>query len=853
MAGMDPRRPLLVLCQISDGQRYLNSLTKMNVFELTEVIVPNTFIECGSNKLYCDIRTRFPNVAITSVQRRHFSETVGVDLINRYSSPESLSVMLLLRDKFYALSAAAALIRYVEFTQNVHLAPRSLKIEYQGSEDTMLIDLDTANRLELVMCISRPETNLGNSLLGVVNHCRTKGGTRLLRANILQPYFCTKKIDSESSPIRPPLILTILIDFEILKPFRGFQSCITNFSNVEYLLNLCMHVPQQEGLRAAECQLKYTLLLKTTLEFLPTLISALENTRSEYFRLALQNLKDPRYHLILNKILETVLENAKVVKGSIAAHLHGCFAIKTGVNSLLDIAKKTYCEIVQEIMDHVNKLRENHRLPLRISFSASKGFHIQCSLPRGKRMVNVNELPEEFILVQKSRSGFTSYTANLVALDQRSKHVLDEIKLMTNAYENGFYCCRNVYFVIEDRQSEISLLTDIRENIGCLFTLCEIIAELDVLVSFAQVSSAKNFSKPNFGLHLDLKKSRHPILDCTQNYDNETVPNDVLAKNDQSFTILTGPNQSGKSIYIRQIALLQIMAQIGCFVPAEKATFKLMNRIFSRISFDDSIESNACTLMVEMRDIDYIKRNATSNSLVIIDELCRGTSVEEGTNLAFAICEQMLDTGAFIFFTTHYLFLTKLEEMYSNVINCHFESKLQLLEGGKSVTRFSHTLMRGPTQAECYGLRVAELTSFPRNVWAVANTLTDRLRQNRKSHAEITCLLSMYKLSLRLKEELTRTHSELSCSEIKPIVLRFKKFYLKLIRKPNNVKTRNSKLKKEISRKLKKKDPIPMRRQGITKESIPRVQWLAERIKKKYRKMKKIQAKALRETGANDN
>lgn len=191
------------------------------------------------------------------------------------------------------------------------------------------------------------------------------------------------------------------------------------------------------------------------------------------------------------------------------------------------------------------------------------------------------------------------------------------------------------------------------------------------------------------------------------------------------------------------------------------------------------------------------------------------------------------------------------------------------------MTRFSHTLMRGPTQAECYGLRVAELTSFPRNVWAVANTLTDRLRQNRKvrknstdfirlkhftylfrlfqSHAEITCLLSMYKLSLRLKEELTRTHSELSCSEIKPIVLRFKKFYLKLIRKPNNVKTRNSKLKTEISRKLKKKDPILMRRQGITKKSIPRVQWLAERIKKKYRKMKKIQAKALRETGANDN
>ncbi|KAK6626433.1 hypothetical protein RUM44_008906 [Polyplax serrata] len=826
MAGMDPRRPLLVLCQISDGQRYLNSLTKMNVFELTEVIVPNTFIECGSNKLYCDIRTRFPNVAITSVQRRHFSETVGVDLINRYSSPESLSVMLLLRDKFYALSAAAALIRYVEFTQNVHLAPRSLKIEYQGSEDTMLIDLDTANRLELVMCISRPETNLGNSLLGVVDHCRTKGGTRLLRANILQPYFCLSKIEKRLSCVKE------LVDNPIL--FCSLEGCITNFSNVEYLLNLCMHVPQQEGLRAAECQLKYTLLLKTTLEFLPTLISALENTRSEYFRLVLQNLKDPRYHLILNKILETVLENAKVVKGSIAAHLHGCFAIKTGVNSLLDIAKKTYCEIVQEIMDHVNKLRETHRLPLRISFSASKGFHIQCSLPRGKRMVNVNELPEEFILVQKSRSGFTSYTANLVALDQRSKHVLDEIKLMTNA----------ILF---------QLLTDIRENIGCLFTLCEIIAELDVLVSFAQVSSAKNFAKPNFGLHLDLKKSRHPILDCTQNYDNETVPNDVLAKNDQSFTILTGPNQSGKSIYIRQIALLQIMAQIGCFVPAEKATFKLMNRIFSRISFDDSIESNACTLMVEMRDIDYIKRNASSNSLVIIDELCRGTSVEEGTNLAFAICEQMLDTGAFIFFTTHYLFLTKLEEMYSNVINCHFESKLQLLEGGKSVTRFSHTLMRGPTQAECYGLRVAELTSFPRNVWAVANTLTDRLRQNRKSHAEITCLLSMYKLSLRLKEELTRTHSELSCSEIKPIVLRFKKFYLKLIRKPNNVKTRNSKLKTEISRKLKKKDPILMRRQGITKKSIPRVQWLAERIKKKYRKMKKIQAKALRETGANDN
>ncbi|KAL0275351.1 UNVERIFIED_CONTAM: hypothetical protein PYX00_003220 [Menopon gallinae] len=700
---MDPRRPHLILCQVSDSQRYIHTMTKMNVFSFIEVIIPNTFVEGSSlSKLYIDIRERFPAVTVTSVQRRHFNETTGVDLINQYGSPESASVMVLLRDKFYALSAASALIKYVEFTQNILFAPRSMKVEYQGTEDTMIIDLETANKLELVVNCLKSQSTTDNSLYGVLKHCHTKGGLRLLRANILQPMCSVKRIESRLDCV------TELVKKPLL--FFAIESAVTSFSNIENLLSLCMHEPQQDGLRAAEYQLKYVLLLKTILEQLPTLVTSLEEATSDYFCEVRENLGDVRYGIILNRILESVPENAKSVKGSVSAHLHACFAVKTGINALLDVAKKTYCEIVQEIWDHVNSLREQFGVPLRMSFSAHRGFHIQYTPGPGDKNFNPQNDWKKFSLIQKSKSTFYFYTPELVALDQRSQQVLNEVKLISNV----------IFF---------ELLNDIREHIGCLFNLCEYIAELDVITSFAHISSGQNYVRPKFGDVLNVTESRHPILDVI--HDGKVVPNDIFAEKGRNCVILTGPNQSGKSVYICQVALLQVMAQIGCYVPASSATFRITDRLFSRLGFDDSMETNASTLIAEMRDIEFLRQNITANSLLIIDELCKGTSVDEGTSLAFTICEEFLDSTAFIFLTTHYIFLTKLEEMYFNVTNYYFESEL-VESGGKKTLKFSHKKSRGVTKAEQYGLQIAESTCFPGDVLSKAKEISQQLLLERK-------------------------------------------------------------------------------------------------------------------------
>ncbi|XP_075217932.1 mutS protein homolog 4-like [Lycorma delicatula] len=685
IAVMDIKRPQLILCQISDAQTYTNTLAKINFFNPVEILIPNTFVEKPQSvPLFDLINDCFPDVSLTTVQRRHYNDKVGLSQIQNLCLPEYLSIDLIIKHKFYALAAAAALIKYIEFSQTVLFSKRSIKVEYQGAEDIMTIDMESAKQLELVLCNSGG--GYEQSLLGILNHCSTVSGRRCLRANILQPPY-----NHQVTEMRLNCVTELVEDPNLL---ASLKRELVKFEDVEQLLWLCLQLPNLNVTdKPNEVQMNFILLLKATLVALPNLVDCLKDAKVSYFHDCLVVLRDSRYSNILEIVHKSINEDARVVKGFMASQHQRCFAIKPEVNGLLDVARSTYSNLIEETRNKVIELSKEYNLPLKLSSSNSKGMHIQLSLMQN-RSFSVKDLPPLFIQVNRvSKNLITCTTEDILILNQRMKHALREIQLMSNVIVG-------------------EILHKVREHIGCLYKLCEIIAELDILLSFALVSSSTDFVRPTFGHKMKLIASRHPILDVINR--SRPVGNNVIASKEKNFHIITGPNMGGKSIYIRQVALLQIMAQIGCYVPAESAQFCSIHSLFTRIGFDDSIEHNASTFRLEMWQMKYILQSAAGDhcSLILVDELCRGTCSEEGTAIAWALCQELAALNAFTFFTTHFNFLTQLEYVHSNITNWHFE--VEECEHGRLI--YTHKLLSGANKVSSYGIQLAKQTSLPNSV-----------------------------------------------------------------------------------------------------------------------------------------
>jgi DNA mismatch repair protein MSH4 len=250
--------------------------------------------------------------------------------------------------------------------------------------------------------------------------------------------------------------------------------------------------------------------------------------------------------------------------------------------------------------------------------------------------------------------------------------------------EKGFLECQTLALIqlndrITDSYNEVIMLSDrvvqelldaIRGHIPILFRVCEGIALLDMISAFAQSTTSRDYIRPELGDSVALKAARHPIYDAVteptcshdlgktdsplQMMPQRYVPNDVFANEQHRFQIVTGCNMSGKSTYIRMIALMQIMAQIGCFVPAEYAAFPIIHQLFVRMSTDDSIEANMSTFSIEMREMAFILNNIDHKSIAIIDELGRATSTRDGLAIALAISEALIQSNALIWFATHF-------------------------------------------------------------------------------------------------------------------------------------------------------------------------------------------------------
>lgn len=311
------------------------------------------------------------------------------------------------------------------------------------------------------------------------------------------------------------------------------------------------------------------------------------------------------------------------------------------------------------------------------------------------------------------------------------------------------------------------LIAAVRTNIHPLFKISESLALLDLLASFAHLVTTLTYVQPDISTEaLAIKTGRHPIRERIQK--EKYVPNDVYAtQHHKRFQVVTGCNMSGKSTYIRSIALMTIMAQIGSFIPAEYASFPVMRQLFARVATDDCIEANVSTFASEMREMAFILRNIEPQSLVIVDELGRGTSTTDGLAVAIAISEALIQSKAYVWFVTHFRDLPRILAERAGVYNMHMGVDI---DPDFSRMRMRYRVSDGCEEQKFYGLALAQIVDLPEEVMEIAvaaSKQTNARNDMKQKSLKPLTIAKRRKLAVHMRETITQaTNGELENKEL---------------------------------------------------------------------------------------
>lgn len=342
-------------------------------------------------------------------------------------------------------------------------------------------------------------------------------------------------------------------------------------------------------------------------------------------------------------------------------------------------------------------------------------------------------LPEEFINVYRKKKRTECQTLDLVKLNQKITDAHNEVINMSDQ-------------TIQD------LLREVCTMAAELFRVSEAIAMLDMLASFAQLATSYDYIRPELTARLAIKAGRHPIRERI--HSSKFIPNDAYATPQTRFQIITGCNMSGKSTYTRSLALMTVMAQIGCFVPAQYASFPIVHQLFARIATSDDLDANVSTFAAEMREMAFILRNIQPRGMVLVDELGRGTSTSDGLAIAVALAEALLASHTLVWFATHFHDLARILSERSGVINLHLAANIS--EDVSKMTML-YQIAKGPVPDRRYGLALAKLVDLPPAVLQVAESISetlDQLARQRNCNSRTVAIAKKRRLLLSLREQL---------------------------------------------------------------------------------------------------
>ncbi len=704
--------------QIKDNQNFPLLLDEIARYMPSELIVNSSISDCIEE--INQIKERF-STYITKFNDKFFTcdkETIRL----RFNIVDSNQKQITdLADKELALNSINALIEYVEQTQKTALDHIN-KITMYNISKYMSLDINARRNLEITEKM-RDKSKKG-TLLWVLDKTSTSMGGRLLRRWLNDPLIDVCEINKRLNAVSE-LKDSVMLRGDIIDSLKKVYDIERIAGKMAY----------------GNANARDMITLKNSLERLPELKQILSNCNDKYLKECFENLDELQD--IFELINEAIVEDPPmtVKEGGI---------IKLGYDEEIDKLKTATTDGKKWIIDLEAEEREKTGIKnLKVGFNKVFGYFLEVTKS------NLNMVPDRYIRKQ--------------TLTNAERYITEELKNLENqilgAEERVINLEYNAFTTIREK---------IAQNIKRLQKTAVVVSTVDVLTSFAIVAEDMNYCMPkvNSNGSINIKNGRHPVIEKMLGA-GEFVENDTyLDESDNRLAIITGPNMAGKSTYMRQVALITLMAQVGSFVPAEEAEIGVVDKIFTRVGASDDLSMGQSTFMVEMMEVATILKEATKNSLVILDEIGRGTSTYDGLSIAWAVAEFISDKekcGAKTLFATHYHELIGLEEKLEGVKNYSIAVK----EKGEDII-FLRKIVRGGTD-ESYGIHVARLAGVPKTVTTKANEILRSLErknvmtgkaQEKKDKKQVEGQFDMFNYKLA---EIAHELDKVNLNELTPI------------------------------------------------------------------------------------
>lgn len=670
------------IADVTTGDYYVTEVTternvvdEINKFMPSEIICNHSFLMSGMD--IDDLKDRL-SISVFELEEWYFDEEICSDVLKEHFGMVDLAG-LGISNMSLGIIASGSLLKYLYETQKNSLSHMTKLIPYSTS--TFMI-LDTSTRRNLELCETLREKQKKGSLLWVLDKTKTAMGARTLRNYIEQPLISKEEIINRQKVIE-----------ELNK------SMITRDELREYLAPIYDLERLLSKISYRSANPRDLIAFKTSLSMLPHIKNIIMDFKSPLFKdiyNRLDVLED-----ITTLISESIMDDPpiNIKEGGI---------IRTGYNEEIDRLRNAKTEGKTWLAEMEAAEKESTGIKnLKIKYNKVFGYYIEVSNSFK------DQVPDYYVRKQ--------------TLTNAERYTTDKLKeledVIMGAEDKLFSLEYNIFTAIRD---------EIFNQINRIQQTAKAVAQIDVFASLAFVADRNHYVKPKINEKgvIDIKDGRHPVVEKMMPDNTFIANNTFLDMNNNRLAIITGPNMAGKSTYMRQTALIVLMAQIGSFVPAKYANISICDKIFTRVGASDDLASGQSTFMVEMTEVANILRNATANSLLILDEIGRGTSTFDGLSIAWAVVEHICDKkllGAKTLFATHYHELTELEGTLPGVNNYCISVK----EQGDDIVFLRKIVAGGADKS--YGIQVAKLAGVPESVLNRAKELVNEL-----SNADIT-------------------------------------------------------------------------------------------------------------------
>ncbi len=719
----------IAISDISTGEFYASKIRETNNFALlldeisrftpSEIIVNEMMNE--SKAEIASIKTRFPDTYINKCEESYFSENIQ-SVKDKFTLKDINSNEIEnLQDNILEICAINALVSYIENTQMTDLSHINTITIYHVLK-YMALDINARRNLEITEKL-RDKSKKG-TLLWVLDKTSTSMGGRLLRRWLNDPLIDENEINKRLNSVEE-LKNNVMLRGDIIENLKKIY-------DIERLAGKMAY---------GNATPRDMITLKNSLLKLPETKKILQNVKTNYLKEIYENIDELQdiYELIDKSITDDPPMNTK----------DGGY-IKIGFDEEIDKLKLATTDGKSWLMKLEKEEKEKTGIKsLKVGFNKVFGYYIEVT------NTYKNLVPETYIRKQTLTNGERYITEELKNIENQILGAEEKVvKLELEAFKK--------------------IREEIADNVKRLQKTAEAVSILDVLSSFAQVAEDMNYCKPviNKDGIIDIKEGRHPVIEKMLPT-GEFIANDTyLDKNENRLSIITGPNMAGKSTYMRQVALITLMAQVGSFVPAQSAVIGVVDKIFTRVGASDDLSMGQSTFMVEMMEVAAILKEATSNSLIILDEIGRGTSTFDGLSIAWAVAEYIADInkcGAKTLFATHYHELTELENKLEGIKNYSIAVK----EKGEDII-FLRKIVKGGTD-ESYGVHVARLAGVPKEVTKRANQILNTLerksiigskKEEKEDKKQVTGQLGMFNFKLA---EIAQELDKVNLNELTPI------------------------------------------------------------------------------------